>query len=140
MRDPFLITITRQAGCLMDPRCKRNDLLDGEGRIERRNSCFLFVERRNETLTRHMKGKRGPREGDVAPKRNRPILAKKAYYVCRPFDLGAASLPACDEIFMVRGDIPMRNRTETLSHESFPDPTARGPIARAIKDRKSEKK
>lgn len=92
----------------------------------------------NET---YMKGKRATR-GDVAPKRNRPILAKKAYYVCRPFDLTAAPLPACDEIFMLRGDMPMRNRTDTLSHESFLDPTAvaRGPIARAIKDRKSEKK
>lgn len=30
--------------CLMEPRCKLN-LLDGEGRIEGRDGCFLFVER-----------------------------------------------------------------------------------------------
>lgn len=89
---------------------------------DRTKTAVLFIERRNKTLTRHI-GK-GAARGVVAPKRNRPILAKKVYYVCRPFGPATAPPLACDEIFIVVASpvygILMRNRAETLSHESFP--------------------
>lgn len=89
---------------------------------DRTKTAVLFIERRNKTLTRHI-GKRAAR-GVVAPKPNRPILAKKLYYVCRPFGPATAPPLACDEIFIVVASpvygILMRNRAEMLSHESFP--------------------
>lgn len=101
------------------------------------------VHRKEKPLTSHRRT--GPRGDHWPQKRNRPILAKKAYYVCRPLGLAAqrrSSSLACDEIFI--GGLPgpygiytlMRNRTDTQSHES----SSAGPTTRHSASNKSPQK